>query len=468
MKHQRLHLPLGPGLDGREIGREDPRPAGGQRARVVGAGATRRRAVRGHRHDTVGQARHPTEEPDDLRIGALGDLAIAGQQILGPREEEAGIGAQDLEERGEIPGEAGGAHDPFHFGADLLDLGEPDVVNLLGCETRGRRLGDQIGIPGLSVGQGTGRQRLAAAGDVLDRDEVAQPPERRQRLRLEELRGLESQRFAPVRGNRVGHPLEGAEEGARRRILDEDRISLGGHVAKRDLRRCHASTEPFLHRGDRLLDEHGGPAQTAQNGLVVRRGPGRHLLAEGLRYALVDAVQLGQRQQLPRKSAPRVLRLGLAPEEIVVERVLGRELRSIDRRERPGRQFEIGLATGDRRRRPVGPSIVLAGGADFRGELRELVEQIVPMKLEEPMQARGVRSLARLGDQALDAGAEGVRGSAERRPRSPEQHHEGSEAAHRPDARRQDHELPRRVGGDHTLRCRKSVTFGLRFRPRAP
>ena len=78
----------------------------------------------------------------------------------------------------------------------------------------------------------------------------------------------------------------------------------------------------------------------------------------------------------------------------------------------PKQIHEIGLAAGDRGRRPVGPSIVLPQDADFRGELRELLKEIVPVELEEPLQARALRSLAGFGDHALDPGAEGVRGRA--------------------------------------------------------
>src|SRR5436309_1091164 len=43
VEHQRLHLPPGPRLDGRQVGSEIPRPARGQRARVVRARRPRRR-----------------------------------------------------------------------------------------------------------------------------------------------------------------------------------------------------------------------------------------------------------------------------------------------------------------------------------------------------------------------------------------------------------------------------------------
>jgi len=82
------------------------------------------------------------------------------------------------------------------------------------------------------------------------------------------------------------------------------------------------------------------------------------------------------------------------------------------------------------------------------------------VELEESIQARALGRLSGLGDDALDAGAEGVRGSAERSA-GPDKDGEGAEADERRGAPLQRHELPLRVGGGaHTRRCRKSVTIG--------
>ena len=62
----------------------------------------------------------------------------------------------------------------MHLALDAHDLGEPDVVDLLGGHVEGSEVADPRGVVGLAVGQIGSAESLARIGPVLVNEESVQ------------------------------------------------------------------------------------------------------------------------------------------------------------------------------------------------------------------------------------------------------------------------------------------------------
>ena len=81
------------------------------------------------------------------------------EQALGRLRVEARVGAQEVQERGEVALEAGLRDDRVHLGADAQDLLAPDLVDLVGREVERREAPDEVGVVLAAARQGRGGDR---------------------------------------------------------------------------------------------------------------------------------------------------------------------------------------------------------------------------------------------------------------------------------------------------------------------
>src|SRR5258707_5584124 len=119
-------------------------------------------------------------------VDALGDDAVAVDEIVGLVVVEARIGAEKFGEIVKAALELGGRDDFVHLGANALYFREADFVNLLRREIRGGLPADVEAVSGGAVGQRGGSDVFAASGQIRRRDIVVEFVERgRNRRRVD-------------------------------------------------------------------------------------------------------------------------------------------------------------------------------------------------------------------------------------------------------------------------------------------
>ena len=326
---QGLHLPARPAGQVVGVGEEVAGPARGRRSGLVVGRGLRLLGVGGHGLHAVGQPRQPAEQPHQLRVGALADVAVGGHQVVRPLEVEPRVGPQEPREFVERPAEAGGPDGRVHAGADALDLREAQAMDLVRGERRGRVLADAPRVPGLAVGQRPHRDRFAGRRDVGVDQEVVEPPVRGRHVDGVRPGGPLAQPLGLRRGNGFRDARERAQQRALARVVDDLVPHLLRHVAQGDPRRGQAGGQPFLHEDDGLVHEVGHGFQARQDVLEVR-GRGRGHQGQDLRDVLLHAVHLGEGHELAAEAPAFDGLLRLALEHVVVELVRGREARAVD------------------------------------------------------------------------------------------------------------------------------------------
>jgi hypothetical protein len=118
--------------------------------------------MRGHGLDPVGKPWQVAEKGGQLAVHPFGDKRRVLQQFLRRARVEARVGAQELEESGEIPREAGPAHHLLHLAPDPGHLGETDLVHLVRREVEGREVANAVRVvlaPARQIGGGGGTRR---------------------------------------------------------------------------------------------------------------------------------------------------------------------------------------------------------------------------------------------------------------------------------------------------------------------
>src|SRR5262245_65362193 len=101
-----------------------------------------------------------------LRVGALGDVAVGSDQARFLGEIKAWVSAQEFREIRERAPTTRLPDELVHLRANALHLRKADFVNLLGGQRGGRVPADKIGVNGLAAGQRVYRDRFPTGRDV--------------------------------------------------------------------------------------------------------------------------------------------------------------------------------------------------------------------------------------------------------------------------------------------------------------
>ncbi len=312
VQSQRLHLPPRSGRQVIGVGEEPARASRVGRAGEVVRGGLRLLGVGRHRRDTVRQPRQCAEQPAQLGIYPLGDVAIRREQLLAGREEELRVGADEGRELREAALEPGLVDDRLHLLADARHFRHSQLVDLLGRQLGGCVRAHAVAVPVRAIGQVSGRDRLAAGGDVLAFEEGEQLLERRSHVVADG-------------GGRVIAELAHVRRLEQRRRLREDRQQrmrlVGGHhlvahlvgnVAQRDLGRRHAARQTAAQQFD-VLSNHVRQGLDSRDDVFqlvdAVGGHGREHHGRALLHPthLAEAQQLG-REARPVGGEPRVVR----------------------------------------------------------------------------------------------------------------------------------------------------------------
>jgi len=336
------------------------------------------------------RARETSEEGREARVGALGDVAVARDELLRRAVVEARVGAEEPDERVEAPGEARVGHHAIHLASDPCHLAKADVVDLLRRARRRR-------VPLRVVGVERGPVRQRAGGDVLTRrrqvrvaQEYMQLLDRGDDAVAVSGDGACGEAFTVGLGD-AGRPgAEPGEHPARHRVVDDERGDLGGDVTDGDTRRRHAGVEAGLEQRDCLRDERRHGLEPRRAVLVVlHRGRGHQ--RQRARDVLLHAFELVQRHpQVAGDDAADGHRVVVEVEpthggvehlevEVVVEARRGVEAARVHRAVPREALAQIGVARVDRGRGVVGPPIVVAGIPEARGGLRVLAHPVRPV-----------------------------------------------------------------------------------------
>ncbi len=116
------------------------------RARIVAAGGVAVLDLARDGADAIGQAGQGAEQGGQAVVGALGDLGRLFQQLFAADSVELRVGAQEVEEAGEVAGPAGGAHLVLHPGANAGDLFQADLMHLVRCQVGGGVAAHGVGV----------------------------------------------------------------------------------------------------------------------------------------------------------------------------------------------------------------------------------------------------------------------------------------------------------------------------------
>ena len=196
--------------------------------------------------------------------------------------------------------------------------------------------------------------------------------------------------------------LERVEHRAARRIVDNLRPDLIGHVAERDARRHHAVGQALLHQRDGLVDERAHRFEASDDVLVVGAGCRRHQ-RNRVRDVLLNPLELVHRHQQVVRHHPadrhRVVvkvealrrRLQEFAIEVVTDLVLGAEPGAIDLRNPLNAAPQVRGASVDGRLRIVSPARVLTGVPDGGRRFRVLRHPVLPVLVQrraEPLRRR--------------------------------------------------------------------------------
>ena len=146
----------------REVVGVDPVDGG-----AAAAGGVEGRDVERDGLDGEALAREVAEVAAADAVEFFGDEGGAHEEFFGGFGVELRVGAEEVEEGGEVALEAGLLDDGEHFGVDLGHFVEADLVDLGGCEGGGGVFEDLVLVVVLAVGEVFGGERSDGVGDVL-------------------------------------------------------------------------------------------------------------------------------------------------------------------------------------------------------------------------------------------------------------------------------------------------------------
>src|SRR6266851_1499617 len=147
MQSECLHFPLRSRFQIVGVRIKITRAPGIDRARLIVGGRLGLLGKSGDRDDTVRHPRKGAEQLWQLRIDSLGNVPVSQQEQFLVLEKELRIGAQEVEKGLEVAMKLGPAHRLFHLRADSLDLGQPDLVDLVRGEVGGGHRLDPDRVP---------------------------------------------------------------------------------------------------------------------------------------------------------------------------------------------------------------------------------------------------------------------------------------------------------------------------------
>src|SRR5215472_12145533 len=412
----RFHVPFGSGRERIDVGLEVPRSAPVRRAARVVLGVV---ALLGtHGANAVGKPRQLGEEARQLRVGASRNVAIAGEHIFRVGVEETRVSIEPLLELEARAFESGGGDRCIHFLADARDLGESELVYLLGRQA-GRRICGKTRVV-VARARGQGRRGYAARRrrQVARFVEIAQASKRGDDFLLDRALARRSEAFAIRRRDLGWEGQEWLVLRALRGIGAELCIELTRHARDRDLRRHPAHRHSRLHPRDELVDLSRQRIEALEVRLVVahrREARGKH----ELRQRELRAVELRDRRPeitdgARKRRADFVQRdrlLELIAHDPDRDAVRGRERLRVDLRNPVEKFHPCGASPLDGGRRLIGKSIVVAMIAELRGDLRIFAQRPLPISVEQGAGASGW-TVAHYGlrDCAIDRGcAEGCK-----------------------------------------------------------
>ncbi len=208
--------------------------------------------------------------PEQLRepaVDFLGEIRGLRQQLAGRPGEEPRVGAQKLQERGEITLERHLCNDGVHFGADALHLAEPDFVYLRRRQVNGGVTANLFAIEAIAPRQVGCAEGGAGAGFVLVVVELEQTREGWYHFFADRLPRIGLQGFPALRVEVFGALKERLVEGAELGILHQLRPDRLVPPRQDDPWLGHAGLDTGSHQADVLVH---GPGDLPQARDVVR------------------------------------------------------------------------------------------------------------------------------------------------------------------------------------------------------
>ena len=289
VQEQRLHRPLRPARQRVDVRLEIAGAAQLRRAAHIVLGVV---ALLGpHRPNPVGESRQHRKKTRQHGVGALRDVAVAGEHVLGARVEELRVGVEPLLEFGARPGEARGRDRRVHLAADARHLREAEVVDLPRRHPRRRVERESRLVVADARRQRGGRDVLGGRRQVPLLVEVAQTAERRDHGRLDHASSRARDTFALRRRDVRRKVPERRIFGTLRGIRVELRVELARHPRDRDPRRHPSELHRLFHPGDQLVDQLRQRLEAREIGIVVAdRGEARRV--DETRQVELDSVEL--------------------------------------------------------------------------------------------------------------------------------------------------------------------------------
>jgi hypothetical protein len=272
-----------------------------------------------HRPDAVGLARQLGEQRRQRGVGALGDVAIAGEHVFGAAVKELRIGRDELLELRTCAAEAGSRDGRVHARADARHFGEPEFVQL-SRRHPGRRVEPQQRFVVRRAGRQRARTELLRRGrQVLRLVEALQRAEGGDHVGGDRALGRERQPV-PVVGADVHRECR---ERFELRIPSWVRIELGlqllRHARDRGARRHPASIARGAHACDQLRHAVRYRVEPLQPRFVVTHRDEARDACE-LRQLQMQAAELRHRrprvEQAERQRAMQALELQGAVEPV--------------------------------------------------------------------------------------------------------------------------------------------------------
>jgi hypothetical protein len=331
------------------------------------------------------------EQPGQRRVDALGDVAVAGQQLVAAGEEELRVVVGEGDEVGERAGEADLVHHVGDAALDARHLGQAGLVHAGRVDVQRGLLAHGQAVDLGAVGIAAHRAVLGADRQQLVDHQLAQLQQGREHLVLQHLRRLVLQRRPAVLGQVDRQLRERREQRVVRHGAREQAVDLRGHQLQRGLERDPAQALALAGPGDVLGDARRHRAQARQR--VARVGLGAHgEVAHVRRQLQLQAVHAGDHAGAQdRVVLPVDGQLGLDQRDVVRDAVLAGQHRHVDLLQRLEEVALVRVALVDGLRRRVGQAVVEAMVAERGGVFGELLHAPFPVAVQQGLEARGLQ-----------------------------------------------------------------------------
>ena len=309
------------------------------------------------------------------------------------------IGAERGAEAGQIL-EALRPGDLRHLALDALHLGQAQRVDLRGRVAGGGHLLDVVAVDRIAVRQRPHAGLAAPVRRIVLRHELAQLAVGRTHVVVDRGEDLVVQALLVSRRHRLGEVLQRLGEHAVHAGGLGDAVDLRDDFFQQILRRHQPVAHALLRHRGHLVEAPGHRLQARQVILVFLRVVERDRADEAGQLQ-VDAAHLVQRHLVQLQPVAAQLVLQLAHHQLLVELVGVGETAGVDRLEALqviGGDLVLGRHV---RQRHVAPAVVVAQVAQHGGELRRVLQLVLPLLGQQrverlhPRRRIGRRSLRR-------------------------------------------------------------------------